>query len=418
MKRTKRLLVWGLLGAGFAFYFLLLCCGLLVMSMPIGMPGVCLLMLIYGWVIYAFVQYREGRQQELTHLLCTAAEAEAPLAPALWAYLDDRPRGTLREFWTALLLFFLLPGYYWIWHRRHSFERKIARVAQHLEMGESLADALEASPGVISRGTILAVRIGEATGRLSESLRSAVPRRLTALWLEMLPRFLYPVMLIGFMIGLTSFWMTNVLPKLDRIYFDFDLELPVATLRLIDFGTYVLDHLGVLLLLVLIGGGILALIFSSSYVLWYLPILGRLYRRHQQSNVLKLLSTLLRVDIPAPASVEMLAKSNYFSWAVRRRLQTVKSHLQQGEPLAQTLQRDGLLPKSMAPLVHASERMHNLPWALNELGESMGERTVRTLRRLSQFVAPLLVIGVGLLVALEVLGIFMPVIEIVTRLAE
>jgi general secretion pathway protein F len=418
MKRARRFLIGGLLGAGFAFYLLLLCGVLLGMSMPMGMPGVCLLLLIYGWVIYAFVQYREGRQQELTHLLCTIAEAQAPLAPALWAYLDDRPRGTLREFWTAILLFFLLPGYYWIWHRRHTFERKIARVAQHLEMGETLADALDQSPGVVARGTILAVRIGEKTGRLAESLRSALPRRLTALWLEMLPRFLYPMLLVGFMIGLTSFWMTNVLPKMERIYGDFDLELPEATQRLTNFGAFVLEHLGILFLLMLISGGLAVLIFSSSYVLWYVPILGRLYRRHQQSNVLKLLSTLLRVDMPAPASVEMLAKSSYFSRVVRRRLQVVATHLQQGEPLALTLQRDGLLPKSMTALVQASERMHNLPWALNELGESMGERTVRTLRRMSQVAAPLLVIGVGFLVALEVLGIFMPVIEIVTRLSE
>ena len=87
-------------------------------------------LLVYGWMLFAFLQYRRGRQDELLHVLSTAVEAEAPLAAALWTYLEDRPRGWLREFWVATLLFFVLPGYYWIWHRRHSYDQKVARVAR------------------------------------------------------------------------------------------------------------------------------------------------------------------------------------------------------------------------------------------------------------------------------------------------
>jgi type II secretory pathway component PulF len=114
----------------------------------------------------------------------------------------------------------------------------------------------------------------------------------------------------------------------------------------------------------------------------------------------------------------MLAAADYFPAIVRRRLRGVNRQLLQGDRLAAALQDNGLLPASMAGLVQAAERMHNLPWALGEMGESMGERTIRRLRRLSQVVAPLMVMGVGVLVAVEVLGIFMPIVDIVTRLAD
>jgi type IV pilus assembly protein PilC len=418
MAKPRRLFWGGMFGIGLFVYLLFVCGGLLALSLPMGVPGAFLLLLIYGWVLYAFVQYRQGRQQELTYLLCTATESQAPLAPALWAYLDDRPRSTLREFWTALFLFFLLPGYYWVWHRRHRFEQKVARVAHHLEMGESLPDALAASPGAVARGTILAARIGMETGRLAESLRSSLPSRLTALWLEMAPRFLYPLMLIFFMAGLTTFWMTNVFPKMQRIYDDFGLELPDATLRLVRIERFAADKAGILVLIVLMAIALGALLISSSWICWHFPVLGRVYRRHQQSNVLKLLSALLRVDMPTPRAVEVLATSQYFDRAVQGRLIAVGNQLQQGVPLAETLHRNRLLPRSMVALVQAAERVRNLPWALGELGESMAERTVRSLRRFSQLFGPLLVMAVGLLVAVEVLGIFMPVIDIVTRLAE
>src|SRR5579864_7005283 len=102
------------------FILILIVCLILVVIFHIwGVLALVLLSAIYGWVVFAFFHYRYVRQEEFLHLLTTAAETEAPLAPALWAYVNDRPHSELREFWTAMLLLFVLPGYYWMWHRRH-----------------------------------------------------------------------------------------------------------------------------------------------------------------------------------------------------------------------------------------------------------------------------------------------------------
>src|SRR5947209_3488097 len=93
----------------------------------IGYLSLVLLLLlgvVYAWVLFAFLHYRQSRQEEFLQVITAAAEAEAPLAPALCAYLLDRPHGPLREFWIALLLFFVAPGYYWIAYRRSNYDRK------------------------------------------------------------------------------------------------------------------------------------------------------------------------------------------------------------------------------------------------------------------------------------------------------
>src|SRR5262245_59536353 len=58
----------------------------------------------YAWMLFAFLHYRRCRQEELLQVIATAVAAEAPLVPALAAYLEDRPQGLLHEFWVALLL--------------------------------------------------------------------------------------------------------------------------------------------------------------------------------------------------------------------------------------------------------------------------------------------------------------------------
>src|SRR4051812_7604621 len=89
---------------------------LFVAGPTLVLPVLFSLTLFYGWAAFAFCHYRHGRQAELLHVVTTALEAQLPLPQALEAYVQDRPRGGLREFWLQVLLFFVFPGYYWAWH--------------------------------------------------------------------------------------------------------------------------------------------------------------------------------------------------------------------------------------------------------------------------------------------------------------
>src|SRR5207248_2153608 len=113
--------------------------------------------------------------------------------------------GPARELWVAGLLFFVVPGYY-LWHRRNSFDRKVARVARRLEAGASLHEALQSAPGVVPGETLLAAAVGESTGQLARCLRGSTAGRLGTVWLEALPRFLYPVALLLFISLIAGFW--------------------------------------------------------------------------------------------------------------------------------------------------------------------------------------------------------------------
>lgn len=383
-----------------------------------GLPMLLILMLFYGWMLSAYLHYRQGRQDEILHYLSTAAEAQAPLAPALWAYLRDRPAGPLREFWVALILFFVFPGYYWVWHRRHSFDQKVARVAYFLEMGDSLAGALRASPGVVTRDMTLAVRVGERTGRLATSLRSSLPQRLGPVWVEVLPRLIYPILLIFFLSTVTGFWTTFILPRLMRIFGEFGQELPGVTQRLAEFGDLASESTAIVFGVVLGSLLLAAALYLSSTLRWYFPGVARVYRRQVRSHVLKMLAILLEVGTPLPEALALLAESGVVAPTVRRRLVAAQRRVEQGEPLADSLHRAGLLPAAMVPLVQAAERARNLPWALSELGETLADRAVRGLRRASQAVFPVLIVALGVFVGFIALGMFMPLIDLITRMAQ
>ncbi|HEV3203003.1 MAG TPA: type II secretion system F family protein [Gemmataceae bacterium] len=399
------------------FFFLFATIGI-VLSFLGALPLFLLIFLAYGWVLFAFFHYRFGRQDEFLHLLTTAVEADAPLAPALRAYLEDRPLGPLREAWVGLLLFFVLPGYYWIWYKRNNYDAKVARVAGFLEQGYSLSTALEASPGVVPRQTFLAAAVGESTGRLASCLRNSRSPGFGPLWLEIFPRMFYPLLLLFFINGILYFWMVYLNPRMVRICQEFDMELPDVTKHVIALGDWLTDNGELMFLGFLALGAVVGLLLVSSTFRWYCPIFGRFYRRNAQSRFLKMLAPLLETGQPVPQALDLLLQSGYFSRAVQRRLETIRFRVKQGEPLAESLRRGKLLLPAMVPLVKAAEQVRNLPWALIELGDTLSQSLIRRLRRISVVLALLILIVIGGLVGIMALGMFLPLIELITRLSE
>ena len=390
----------------------------LLLPPVVALPVILLLSISYIWMFSAFAHYRQGRQEELVRLLTTAIESGVPLGPALRAYLADRPHGPDREAWVAILFFFIFPGYYWFWHRRNSFDYKVSVVADLLEDGASLEEALEAVPGVVSPDTLLAVGVGEYTGRLALSLYKSSRKADEPFWMEILPRLLYPLVLLIFIGGITAFLLIYIMPKYKAIFRDFGIPFPEETQRIIDVADWVPGYIWSMAIPTTLASiiGFLLLCCSSTFC-WYCPGLGLFYRMAMRSRVLKMLSVMLDAGLPAPTGVEELAHAGYFRGLLCRRLKKVVQDLDQGEPLAETLYRRGFLSRAMVSLVKASERIHNLPWVLSELGDNLAQRMVRRLLRLSQLFAPISVLAVGVLVGAIVLGMFMPLIRIIARLS-
>jgi type II secretory pathway component PulF len=387
-----------------------------MLQILVGFLILLLVLLAYGWLLLACLHYRRSRQEEFLHLLVTAVESGVPLTGALRAYVEDRPHGTTREVWVAVLLFLMLPGYYWFWHRRHSFDRRVLDVAEDLEEGKPLSEALQETPQVVAAEVRLAVAVGEYTGRLAPCLRAATGARLFSVSLETLPRFLYPLLLLFILSVMFGFWLIYLLPRMERIFHDFQEPLPGITARLAEFGHT--DRPEIFMLALFLLPPLAVGLASVSVIRWHLPVVGRLYRMHTQSRVLRALSVMLDAGAPLPAALDLLAGSEHFARAPRNRLKKVRDAVEQGQPLAEGLRRGGLLRPAMAPLVQAAERARNLPWALAELADLLAGRAVRLLQRISQVVFPTSVVAIGALVGVVVGAMFMPLVALMMRLSQ
>jgi type IV pilus assembly protein PilC len=263
----------------------------------------------------------------------------------------------------------------------------------------------------------VAAEVGDTTGRLAACLRRTDQDRLAGVWLEVLPRVLYPLLLLVFIGGITTFLAVMVVPKFKKIFDDFKESLPPVTERLIAVMMAFADYAW-LIVLAAIGVFVATawLVFSPS-TRWHVPLVGRLFRWETQGLVLRMLGALFEVGRPAPEALGLLADAPDLPNVARRRLYRAKWAIERGEPLAESLYQAGLLPASMAPLVTAAERTQSLPFALTELGNLLAGKAVRMARRASLVIGPVLVVAIGALVGLIVVGMFTPLIQLLTRMS-
>src|SRR4030095_1150699 len=94
----------------------------------------------------------------------------------------------------------------------------------------------------------LAAAIGEATGKLAQCMRGAARRRLTTLWIDLVPQFLYPFVILLVLSAIVIFLSYFMMPKFEKIFMDYGVELPRGTKLLLAQSDLIIDYWYVILL--------------------------------------------------------------------------------------------------------------------------------------------------------------------------
>lgn len=389
-----------------------------ILVYTLKLPGLLVflfLVVFWCWQIFAYAHYRFCRQEEFLFVLKTAADSQAPIESVLKAYLRDRPHDEVYRFWLSTLLTFVFPGYYWV-HKQRSYDSRLSKLAAMMQSGASLNQALLYTPGVVSRETALAVTVGQFSGNLALALSRLPDRRFALQWLQLLPRLVYPLIVVLVMLAAVSFIVIFIIPKFERIFLDFKMKLPYESELLIAVSRwwskywYVPAFAGFALIISING------LILSSQVRWYFPVVGSLYRLYARGQFLQMLGLMLESGKPLPEILGCILASGLLPSAVAGRTHRLMRLLQQGEPLPESLVRVGLATEAQRALIVSAEKAQNLPWALQSLGDSSVRRAAQITQRLSAVIFPLLVLLCSICVGFIAVAVFSPLVALLEGL--
>lgn len=300
--------------------------------------------------------------------------------------------------------------------------RALRRLASQLDAGTPLDAALEVQRKSFPAHLRGLIRAGVESGRLAEALEEFVDvekgrielRR--RVWLALA----YPVLLLFILYLLLAGLFTFVVPQFATIYEEFGMMLPPLTITVVW-----LSRSGIGLVVVLPALVAAAFIFLGSMrrvswvqrTLYWVPVLGPMWRWVGLSNFCRMMALLTGQQLPLPRALRLTAaglRETDLAAACREAADEIEG----GRSLSECLADFWQFPPSLRPLVEWAERTSN-PVAAFQAGTEMFEGRVRVFVPLLQTILPpvvfLLVFATVFL--LVIVGLFMPLIDLISCLS-
>lgn len=288
------------------------------------------------------------------------------------------------------------------------FREKILAIAQEVEGGTRLSQALAIHPKLFSTFYISMVKSGEASGTLSESLTYLADHleREYHLQSKIQGAMIYPILILVVVIGVLVMMMYFVIPSMTKVLSEMDQELPAITKAVIALSN-AMRTWGWLALLVLVG----LLVGLSRYIktsagkkikdrfLLRLPVLSSFLKMIYISRFSENLATLVAGGLPISQSLEITGEvvgNDVYHTIITQ----LKEEVSKGENISKVLEQyPQYFPPILIQMVAVGEKTGTLDTSLMNVVEFYRKEVERSIDNLLSILEPVMVIFLGGLVA-------------------
>lgn len=326
-----------------------------------------------------------------------------PLGPGLRAAAQEMPRGRIRG--------------------------TLLQLAEAVESGASLDEVVDSArdrlPGHL-RGL---VQVGARTGRLGEVLSRFVSYLETGVELQrrLWVSLAYPIILLLLVAALFAFASGLIVTRFEEIFKDFGVPLPVMTLALIRL-SHVFGatwHGGVEL-----AGGVLALLCLALLLNWLgvfsgktargllgsIPVVGLVARSSALAEFCHLLGLLLESRVPLGEAVRLTGEGVEHR-SITRACRQMGAEIDAGSTLSKAVAARPLFPRGMTRVLQWAEANQGLPDSLHMVGQMFEARARAQASFAGTVLSVVAVVIVILGVSWLVVGLFLPLITLVSKLS-
>jgi type IV pilus assembly protein PilC len=304
------------------------------------------------------------------------------------------------------------------------YKKAMERLSHDVETGYSLSQAMRKAPEFFNEFMVGSVRIGEHTGTLDVALSQCADyyereynysRKLKA-------ALIYPTVLFSASGLLVFFIFTFMIPRFVGLFVDLQVELPATTQLLVDVA-YFTETYGMICLFTFLGPFLATAYltqawlktgsgkFRSERLLLAIPWYGQQIRFRMMSQYFRALGTLLSSGVPLAASLSLLERSldrEILRRTVSHQLRDVK----QGKHFARALNVYKIFPRMALEMFQVGEESGKMEAMLLKMTEYYDEEMTRGLATLGKLVEPVILCGLGSIVAFLLLAAFQPIYQL------
>lgn len=292
----------------------------------------------------------------------------------------------------------------------------IKTVAQDIDRGQSLSEALSQHRSIFSELYVSMVRAGEAGGGLEEVLeRLAGIIEFQMKTKEMLKSAMrYPMFVVGTLIIAFVVLIKMVVPKFAPIFKSAKVALPLPTQILLiindlaeKYTFFTVGAIVLIIVLFILYKRTAAGAMTIDRIKLQIPLIGQIILKICMGRFAFTLENLVRAGIPIVKTLEIVSRTvgnNYIAAKVIE----IGQNIEKGRGISKPLRDAGIFPPLVIHLISTGEETGALEEMLREVSVHYDREVSYSVARLSAWIEPILTAGLSVMVLFLALAIFMP----------
>jgi len=303
--------------------------------------------------------------------------------------------------------------------KSHGFKKMLAQIKDLIVEGSSFAQALSKYPATFSSLYVNMVRAGETSGTLEIVLDrlADITEKQQALMNRIQTALAYPIFMLIFGTIVLFILLIYIVPSFTSIFADMNQVLPTPTRMLIFLGEFFKSYWwGIFIIL-----GILWFLFNRTKKtakgrLWIdktilaLPITGNSARKLAVARFARTLGSLLENGVSMLVALDIV-KNIAGNILISEAVETAAIEVGRGQGLGAALSERGIFPQLSIQMIQVGEQSGELESMLTKISDVFENEVETSILRLTSYLEPVMILGMGICVLFIVLSICLPIFE-------
>ena len=299
------------------------------------------------------------------------------------------------------------------------FKAVLTDIRDRVKSGQDLSEAFEEHGELFPRLFPSTLKAGEKSGELEQVIRRFI--RYLKLVMDarrrVITALVYPVVLICLSIVMISVMMIYVVPKITVFFENLEVKLPLMTRMLIAVSGFAHRNV-VWLALGVVGGAAAFRAWNRTEAgrLWLdraklkIPFLGPVLHRFAITELCRSLATLLSGGIPLVPALE-IATDAVGNLKIRQAIAPQIQLVREGKPFHEALERSGVFLEMSIDMIKVGEATGSLDEMLTSVADFLDEQIETRMGRILTLIEPLMLVFMGIIVAMILVAIYLPLVS-------
>jgi type IV pilus assembly protein PilC len=293
---------------------------------------------------------------------------------------------------------------------------ELTHVADDIESGVSLSDALGRRPKLFSTFYVNMVKAGEESGKLNEGflyladymdrdyeLRQKIKKALT-----------YPTFVVATFVLIMVAMFTFVIPKMASLFADQGAELPTVTKVVLGISSIFVNYWAISFPVIVVAGWLFyrwaqTEAGTRQIDIWKTktPAFKSLYQRTFLTRLADNMNTMLTSGVPIVRSIEITAEV-VENTVYKDLLLRVAQKVQGGTAFSKALYEEDQVPNILVQMVRIGEETGELGYILKNLATFYKRELDTSIDNVIGLIEPAMIVGLGLGVGVLVSAVLLP----------